>query len=273
MSMFTRATELLASGKMPHAVILEGQGAQPLADFIAKALVCSGNQRPCGVCSHCIKAEGNNHPDIIRCKGSGVSGALSISQIRDLKVDAYIKPNEAEKKVYILYNAEKMLIPAQNALLKLLEEPPQSVTLLLLCEEKKGLLETVLSRAVLLPANDEVAREQTGADEMVDNIAKSLLLNNELELLKVTYPLIQDKKLLAETLNRLNLFFREIYICKATKSSAREQVEQIAQKITLQMALDLCDAVTEIEQANNKNANKKLNVTRLCAALRRAVCK
>ncbi len=273
MSMFTRADELIKSGKMPHAVILEGRGAEALADFIASALVCAGQSRPCGVCSHCVKSKGNNHPDIIRCKGTGVSGALSISQIRDLKVDAYIKPNEADKKVYILYSAEKMLIPAQNALLKLLEEPPQSVTLLLLCEEKKGLLETVLSRAVLLPANDEVATEQTMADEMVQDIINSLLLKNELELLKATYPLIQDKKLLSETLGKLNLFFREVYICKATKNSDDERVKDFAQKITMQMALDLCDAIAQIIDANNKNANKKLNVTRLCAALRRAVCK
>lgn len=273
MSMYDRTKHLLLSGRMPHAAILEGNGAPALAEFIAQSAVCEGRNAPCGECPHCIRAKSGNHPDIINCRGTGVTGALSVSQVREIKLDAYVLPSEAKKKVYILQNAEKMLAPAQNALLKLLEEPPQSVLMLLVCSEKKGLLETVQSRAALISANDELESTETPAIITADNIAKSLLQSDELPILKETVPLLQDKKLFLETVEQLGILFREVYRAKSGASVSNNTAREIADKITLQMALSLCDAVDEIRTATSRNANQKLNVTRLCARLRQAVCK
>jgi DNA polymerase III gamma/tau subunit len=272
MSDFTRVKELLYSGRMPHAVILEGKGAENLADYIAQCSVCSSDNPPCGQCPHCTRAKSGNHPDIIHITGTGITGAISIAQVRELKVSAYVMPSEAKKKVYILHNAEKMLIPAQNALLKLLEEPPQSVLILLLCEEKKGLLETVLSRAALIPASGDDEFSDSEQMRIAKKIAFAVLQSDELVVLKETAPLIGDRKQFSAVLENLSDFYREVYKAKLADSE-NEEAKRIADKITLEMALNLSGAVDEIRLATVRNANQKLNITRLCAKLRKAVSK
>ena len=124
------------------------------AQQIAAAAVClAGHDVPCGQCRGCRKAAADVHPDIIHIRReTDRSGKLrreiTISQIRDIAADAAILPNEAERKVYIIEEAETMNLNAQNAALKLLEEPPQTVVFLLCTVNPDLLLETVRSRCL-----------------------------------------------------------------------------------------------------------------------------
>jgi len=119
---------------------------------LASAAVCSGTgKRPCGVCRNCRKAMQGIHPDVITIglpiddKGKQKKVIL-VDQIRAMVSDAYIMPNEAERKVYIVENADSMNLAAQNAALKLLEEPPAGVVILLCAVNTRQLLPTVRSR-------------------------------------------------------------------------------------------------------------------------------
>ena len=110
---------------LSHAYILSGpagSGKRTLAGLLAAALVCDrrGGALPCLSCAGCRKAEGGIHPDIVRVGDDGKD--ISVAQVRALRADAYIRPNETERKVYILENAQTMNASAQNAMLKLLEE-------------------------------------------------------------------------------------------------------------------------------------------------------
>ena len=124
------------------------------AQQIAAAAVClAEHDVPCGQCRGCRKAAADVHPDIIHIRReTDRSGKLrreiTISQIRDIAADAAILPNEAERKVYIIEEAETMNLNAQNAALKLLEEPPQTVVFLLCTVNPDLLLETVRSRCL-----------------------------------------------------------------------------------------------------------------------------
>ena len=134
---------------LSHAYILSGpagSGKRTLAGLLAAALVCDrrGGALPCLSCAGCRKAEGGIHPDIVRVGDDGKD--ISVAQVRALRADAYIRPNEAERKVYILENAQTMNASAQNAMLKLLEEGPAYAVFLLLAENGGGLLQTVRSR-------------------------------------------------------------------------------------------------------------------------------
>lgn len=134
---------------LSHAYILSGpagSGKRTLAGLLAAALVCDrrGGALPCLSCAGCRKAEGGIHPDIVRVGDDGKD--ISVAQVRALRADAYIRPNEAERKVYILENAQTMNASAQNAMLKLLEEGPDYAAFLLLAENGSGVLETVRSR-------------------------------------------------------------------------------------------------------------------------------
>ena len=133
---------------LSHAYILsgpEGVGKHTLAGILAAALVCSGGgDLPCGQCAGCRKAREDIHPDIQRFGGDGKD--INVAQVRALRSDAYIRPNEAPRKVYILENAQSMNDSAQNAMLKLLEEGPPYAAFLLLTDNAAALLATVRSR-------------------------------------------------------------------------------------------------------------------------------
>ena len=137
---------------LSHAYIIsgpEGSGRKTLALRLAQAMLCSGGgQVPCGSCPHCRKAAAGIHPDLIRMGGDGKD--VKVDAVRAMRSDAYIRPNEAERKVYLIEHAETMNQSAQNALLKLLEEGPSYAAFLLIAGQSASLLQTVRSRCVEL---------------------------------------------------------------------------------------------------------------------------
>ena len=150
-------------GDLAHAYIVAGpagSGRHTLAAQMAAALVCSAQPqlRPCGRCSHCRKAAGGIHPDITVIAGSG-GKPITVDQVRALRTDAYVRPNEAERKVYLLERADRMNASAQNAMLKLLEEGPAYAAFLLLTDNAAALLPTVRSRCEHLPLSPVTRRE------------------------------------------------------------------------------------------------------------------
>ncbi len=153
---------LIDSGRFPHALVIEGEqgmGKRTLARLLAAALVCRENEKPCGECSQCRKAIKGIHPDIFEHSAEGGANSFHVSVVRQVVSDAVVQPNEGEHKVYILGNADCMSVSAQNALLKVLEEPPAYVIFILTAQSKSALLETVLSRSVVISLEGVSAQE------------------------------------------------------------------------------------------------------------------
>ena len=90
-------SEIMKRGTLPHAIIIEGAegtGKRTLADIIAQYCVCMAeSEKPCGICNSCMKAEKHIHPDIFYADGN--DKALTVDSVRNMRTDAYIKPNEA----------------------------------------------------------------------------------------------------------------------------------------------------------------------------------
>ena len=149
-----RLADEIAEGRFPHAYILAGKpgsGKRTLALQIAAALACKSRVAlPCGVCDSCQKILGGFSPDVIFVRKDADKKEFTVNLIRLIKDSLYIAPNELEKRVYILEDTETMNANAQNAFLKMLEEPPSYVVFLLLCSNTENLLETVKSRAPIL---------------------------------------------------------------------------------------------------------------------------
>lgn len=140
--------------KMMHAYILSGSDAstaERARDMAAAALCEGGGDEPCRVCRHCRKVFSDIHPDVSRLEFTLDSrgkprAEYVVEQIRELTRAASILPNEARGKVFIIPKADAMNLNAQNAFLKLLEEPPHDVVFLLCTASRERLLETIRSR-------------------------------------------------------------------------------------------------------------------------------
>lgn len=99
---------------------------------------------PCGSCRSCRKIQAGNHPDIIQIKPVGP--LINIAQVRDLCSMLAMKPYEASTRIAILHDAQSMNPSAGNALLKILEEPPERTVLVLIATQTQDLLSTIVSR-------------------------------------------------------------------------------------------------------------------------------
>ncbi|MBR4720351.1 MAG: DNA polymerase III subunit delta' [Clostridia bacterium] len=140
----------IRKGMSHHAYIFEGErgaGSMEAAKLFAVSLICEKKEvTPCGNCNSCILAKAGNHPDIHILSPLKDKKNIIVDQIRDLLKDAYKKPFESERKVYIIAYGDEMNEQAQNAFLKLLEEPPEYAVFVILAENTESLLLTVRSR-------------------------------------------------------------------------------------------------------------------------------
>ena len=155
----------LESGKISHAYIINGErssGKEFIAKIFAAALQCeNGGVEPCNECHSCKQALSGNHPDIIKVTHEKPA-TVGVEDIRNgVNNDVVIKPYSSKWKIYIINEAEKMTVQAQNALLKTLEEPPAYAVILLLTSNPEALLPTIQSRCVVLnmkPVADDIVK-------------------------------------------------------------------------------------------------------------------
>ncbi len=140
--------------KVSHAYIISGEkgsGKKLLADLFAQTLQCERKgTEPCMECQSCKQALSLNQPDIIRVIHEKPN-TISVEDIRtQINGDIMIRPYSSPYKIYIVDEAEKLSVQAQNALLKTIEEPPVYAVLLLLTTNAGMLLQTIRSRCVIL---------------------------------------------------------------------------------------------------------------------------
>ena len=142
----------IASGKLSHAYLIEGGegcGKTYFARFAAAAVLCTGDKPPCGKCPSCVKALAGSHPDLFYFSPDK-KASMGVETVRDIKKSLFFMPNDGDRKVYIIDDAQKMTVQAQNALLTFIEEPPASVLFFIVADKKESLLPTVVSRTRII---------------------------------------------------------------------------------------------------------------------------
>ncbi len=156
----------IRTGKISHAYIINGErfsGKEYIARVFAMSLQCEKEDvEPCHICHSCKQALSDNQPDIIRVTHEK-PGSIGVDDIRSqINGDVAIKPYSSPYKIYIMNEAEKMTVQAQNALLKTLEEPPAYAVIILLTSNVNSMLQTILSRCVVLnmkPVSNELVKK------------------------------------------------------------------------------------------------------------------
>lgn len=169
-----RLMSAVSQDRIGNAYIFEGAsgvGKSLCAKIFAQALVCENTDAPCGMCDACRQAETGVLPDIIYLKKAKNESSFSIDDVREQIIgEAYIKPRVAKRKVFVIDSADDLNLASQNALLKVLEEPPSYVTFIICVTAKEKLLSTVLSRSQVVtffPLPEETLKEHLvslGAD-------------------------------------------------------------------------------------------------------------
>ena len=301
-----RAQETLAAfvngGRFPHALLLEGpegSGRRTFAREIAAALFCRGEHKPCGSCNQCRKVLEQNHPDVEYYGGDGSRRSFHIDTIRQLRQNAWLLPGEAPCRVCVLCGAENMTDQAQNALLKILEEPPEHTVFILTAENRAMLLPTILSRVQtirlepLTPAEillvlrercpDQPGEKLEWAAETADTIGQALALladeslqkhaqlaqrmlellcnGSEYDLLTAVEPVSRKREDLLEVCTQL----RQLLTAELTRAASGGESRFSTRRITRMLeALD--DLLPRVQQNGNTLLLSTLLALRLSQA-------
>ncbi len=144
----------MQSGRLAHSYLIAGPakiGKTTLAFDIARAVNCLSDSPPCGACRQCRLISSGLHPDVRsigleKARSGRLRTMISIEQVREVQRDASLRPYEGRSRVFIFEQAEKLSVEAANSLLKTLEEPPESVIIVLAASDANAILPTILSR-------------------------------------------------------------------------------------------------------------------------------
>ena len=175
----------IGRGRISHFYLIcgpEGAGKRTLARLMAAAILCREPEKPCLRCASCRKVMNNSHPDFITIDDPEKK-TVPVDLIRQARADIYVRPNEADKKIYLFPRGQDMGLPGQNALLKVLEEPPEYGVFFLLADNPEKLLPTVRSRCTELALTalpEELVRDwlvkefpQAQADQIASAVSRS----------------------------------------------------------------------------------------------------
>ena len=296
------------SDTFPHAIIIDGAagtGKKTLADIIARYCVClSDGEKPCGHCPGCLKALHGTHTDIFIADGN-TPGALAIDAIRKIRSDAYIMPNEAPVKVYLILDCDKMLPASQNALLKILEEPPLNVVFVLTVSSANILLQTVRSRSriyTLYPPDKEEAAAylekrypeinpgelnnhaalcggnigaaitgiEGGGEEaaaLAEEMLHAVVKRRSYDLLLLTTRLSSSREFAAKSIDMLLGLSGEAIRASAGLDVTSEAAKAASEKLTLERLYKLADNIEKAREVLKSNVNLNFFGTWLCAQL------
>lgn len=171
-----RIREAATRGTLSHALLFTGNGdREAAARYAAAALECAGaGQRPCGQCPACRKVLGDIHPDVITVRDPDHKN-IAVDVVRGIRADAYIRPNEGRRKVYLFPDCALLTEQDQNVLLKIVEEGPPYAAFLFCAENSAVVLQTLRSRCVELklhPAAEEAAGASNTGEALCRAIGK-----------------------------------------------------------------------------------------------------
>jgi len=282
--------QMIAARRIPHALVIEGEDAglnRQLALLAAQAKLCSCSQPLSGECEICrTLGEGGKHPDVVEVLGSGKTGVISVDTVRQLHTYGSVQPERADGIVYLMENGDLMLKPAQNAFLKLFEEPPANVTFIITCTSALKMLETIRSRACLLHAvwPEEQAADEDEIRQKAEQIASLLLSPQDAELLfclaqysRTRKEGTAARKELLAVLGELRAIFRQAMVMDAgaeqiipNKSAAAAELSRSLSYARLEQ---LMAELEGLERAVKNNANMALLTTAMCVRLRKAAGK
>lgn len=164
-----RLREAAARGTLSHALIFSGPGERTTAArYAAAAMECTaGGERPCLACPDCRKVIRDIHPDVVFVRDEE-HAEISVDVVRRARADAFIRPNEGARKIYIFEDCSLLTEKDQNVLLKTVEEGPAYAAFFFCTENAAALLQTIRSRCVEVKTAPVQQGEGVGLPQAVE---------------------------------------------------------------------------------------------------------
>ena len=266
--------ELVGSGRIPHTIIIEGGDSEErvnAAVLLATGALCKEHDRPCLTCPACQKALKDAHPDFFIPKPSkGLkSGILSLKDLRDnYLAQMSVRPNEADIKVFLFRDADKLLREdAQNALLKTIEEPPQNLLFIFTAESAKSMLLTVRSRARVITLRHTFSTD-SDSEQAASSVIDGMISLYEYDMLK-TLSSFKDKQSMTAALGVFVEKLRQALSFYSGLSTTDPEVKKLTRKLDRARILALIEVTDQAVRKLKTNINLQLLQTWLSSQYRR----
>lgn len=236
--------QALAAGRLSHAVLIAGPDAagQTAARLAAKALLCPDRQgaAACGICRSCTSFEAGANPDFVPVVADK---SIKVDQVRALREAAQLHPLGQAGIAVVIEQADSMTPQAQNALLKLLEEPPPRFTILLQTQRPAMLLDTILSRVTRYEL--EAGRERTAQRREAVQLLELLAARDYAGLLAMQPKLSAGRPTLVSFCEALCLLCRDLLRLRADPSVGDEELRALAARVPAAWATSLPKLATD----------------------------
>lgn len=253
---------LLKSHRIPHAIFFEGATDKlrlEAAYEFAGSILCQSENSPCGRCIHCQKVKNRIHPDVITVEKQRDRKSIVAEQIRTMRSDAYIMPNEGDNKIYIIRDGDEMSVTVQNLLLKLLEEPPEGVIIVMTGQSRSKLLATVRSRLTFISLETE---KNIKINPKAERLVECLSQKDCYEAMTVLTPAIKDRARGGEMLRDTKRLLMQAMKIKSGFDFENEEKSSAAENASVSLTkseiLRLCDLISLAENKLASNANQNL---------------
>ncbi|MBQ1474785.1 MAG: hypothetical protein II163_04885 [Ruminococcus sp.] len=266
--------ELVGSGRIPHTIIIEGGDSEErvnAAVLLATGALCKEHDRPCLSCPACQKALKDAHPDFFIPKPTkGLkSGILSLKDLRDnYLAQMSVRPNEADIKVFLFRDADKLLREdAQNALLKTIEEPPQNLLFIFTTESAKSMLLTVRSRARVVTLRHTFSTD-SDSEQAASSVIDGMISLYEYDMLK-TLSSFKDKQSMTAALGVFVEKLRQALSFYSGLSTTDPEVKKLTRKLDRARIIALIEVTDQAVRKLKTNINLQLLQTWLSSQYRR----
>ena len=261
----------LGSGRIAHSILLVGEPGCG-AGFAARCLAADYLYPNGGPHAEAVLRGQDTESIVVR--GEGASGQIKVEAIRDARqnIQKSALSSDAEGRVLFIYGAQNLNGASANAMLKIMEEPPEGVCFLLLTDDRNVFLQTVLSRCAVFSQGGG-RRVDSGVLDAARAVAAAVPEANEYPLLAATAAFEKDKTLFRAALQVLPEFFRAAVLIKSGAEAPeeyRDTAQKLAVNITTANLMRMITCIDGLAAAFERNENYTLLITRMCAELRRA---
>lgn len=296
--------------KLSNSYILcgeKGMGKKTLMRQILKFIVCD-THNACGKCPSCLSLNTGAHPDVIYLEREASKASLGVNSVRDIMNEIYVKPAMSDHKIVIVPEAHLLTPEAQNAMLKVIEEPPDKVSFFLLCDSTAPILQTVLSRSVMVRLNPlkrsilekivpdagefelnccggnpgllKKFTEDTSFSDLRDGVTdafSAVASDDDFDVFE-SVSFFENNKAKKDEINDIILFFlRDVMYKKLGMSEYTVNKDKINHinafeaKVSAKGCLNMIKAVTDMQKAAGKNGNYTIASTMLLLKCREEI--